>query len=79
MGSHPALLERAISRATETSRNDTSTLSTESGNFHVLPLEVTDRNQVFSSVTDAQRLHGQIDVVVNNACYGSIGGSPPIS
>jgi NAD(P)-dependent dehydrogenase (short-subunit alcohol dehydrogenase family) len=38
-----------------------------------LPLELTNRDQVFSTIADAQRLHGRIDVVVNNAGYGLIG------
>jgi NAD(P)-dependent dehydrogenase (short-subunit alcohol dehydrogenase family) len=56
-----------------TSRDGTSTLNRKSGQVHVLPLEVTNRDHVFSTIADAQRLHGPIDVVVNNAGYGLIG------
>ena len=56
-----------------TSRNGNGKSFRNSRNVHWLPLEVTDRDQVFSRVSDAQRLHGQIDVVVNNAGFGMIG------
>ena len=56
-----------------TSRAGTSSPKGESNKFHVLPLEVTNRDQVFSTIAEAQRLQGQIDVVVNNAGCGLIG------
>lgn len=36
----------------------------------VLPLDVTDKNQVTTAVTQAQETFGKIDVLVNNAGYG---------
>jgi len=56
-----------------TTRNGASTLRGKSGQFHVLPLEIADRNQVFSTVADAGKIQGRVDVVVNNAGYGLIG------
>jgi NAD(P)-dependent dehydrogenase (short-subunit alcohol dehydrogenase family) len=47
-----------------TSRDGTSTLNRKSGQVPVLPLEVTNRDQVFSTIANAHRLHGRIDVVV---------------
>jgi NAD(P)-dependent dehydrogenase (short-subunit alcohol dehydrogenase family) len=52
---------------------DGCTLNGKSGKVHVLPLELTNRDQIFSTVAAAQKLQGRIDVVVNNAGYGLIG------
>lgn len=56
-----------------TSRSGQSSFPGGTGNLHVLPLEITDRQQVLSRVADAHVLYGRIDVVVNNAGHGLIG------
>jgi NAD(P)-dependent dehydrogenase (short-subunit alcohol dehydrogenase family) len=56
-----------------TSRDGKATLRGDSNNLHILPLEITNRDQVFSTITDAHALHGRIDIVVNNAGHGLIG------
>jgi NAD(P)-dependent dehydrogenase (short-subunit alcohol dehydrogenase family) len=56
-----------------TTRTGASTLRGKSGQLHVLPLEIGDRNQVFSAVADAGKIQGRLDVVINNAGYGLIG------
>ncbi|OXM48615.1 SDR family NAD(P)-dependent oxidoreductase [Amycolatopsis alba] len=39
----------------------------------VLPLDVTDRTSVFTTVEEAAEVFGRIDVVVNNAGFGLMG------
>src|SRR5262249_45892993 len=56
-----------------TSRDGSAALDGKSERVHVLPIELTNRDQIFSTVAYAQKLQGQIDVVVNNAGYGLIG------
>jgi NAD(P)-dependent dehydrogenase (short-subunit alcohol dehydrogenase family) len=41
--------------------------------FLALPLDVTDRDAVFSTVAQAHEHFGRLDVVVNNAGYGQFG------
>jgi len=42
-------------------------------NVAVLKLDVTDRNEVFAAVAEAQRRFGRLDIVINNAGYGQFG------
>jgi NAD(P)-dependent dehydrogenase (short-subunit alcohol dehydrogenase family) len=56
-----------------TSRDGKSALTDASGEIHVLALDLTDRDQIFSAIAKAHSLYGRIDVVVNNAGYGLIG------
>jgi NAD(P)-dependent dehydrogenase (short-subunit alcohol dehydrogenase family) len=56
-----------------TSRDGSSTLANDTGNLHVLPLEVTDSAAVVRAIDSAVALRGRIDVVVNNAGYGLLG------
>ena len=44
-----------------------------------LPLDVNDRAAVFSTVAEAHRRFGQIDVAINNAGYGLFGAIEEIS
>src|SRR5687768_4960464 len=39
-------------------------------NLAALPLDVTDRKAVFSTVAETRRRFGRIDVAINNAGYG---------
>ncbi len=42
-------------------------------NVHVLALDVTNLGSIARSITEARRLIGQLDVLVNNAGYGGFG------
>jgi NADP-dependent 3-hydroxy acid dehydrogenase YdfG len=44
-----------------------------------LPLDVTKRTQIDTAVSEAIRLFGRIDVLANNAGYGSFGAIEELS
>lgn len=70
-----AALERG-DKVAATARNiDTLADLVEKYGDSVLPiqLDVTDRDQVFASVTTAREAFGRLDVVINNAGYGLFG------
>jgi len=71
-----ALAEAALLRGDTvigTTRNGEANIEPSNGKLHVLPLDVTDREQVFARVQEAYDLYWRLDVVVNNAGYGLLG------
>jgi NAD(P)-dependent dehydrogenase (short-subunit alcohol dehydrogenase family) len=56
-----------------TTRNGQSELAAASDGFRVFALDVTHSEDVVSVVTQAWRLYGHVDVVVNNAGFGLLG------
>ena len=47
--------------------------------LRVLTLDVRDRDAVFTAVAEAHAAFGRLDVVVNNAGYGIVGGAEEVS
>jgi NAD(P)-dependent dehydrogenase (short-subunit alcohol dehydrogenase family) len=68
-----AALERG-DRVVATARRADSIADLAGENVLVVPLDVTRQDQVDAAVRAALERFGRIDVVVNNAGYGSVGG-----
>ena len=56
-----------------TTRNGQSDLEVASGRLSVFALDVTNPQDVRSVVAKAWRIHGHVDIVVNNAGFGMLG------
>jgi NAD(P)-dependent dehydrogenase (short-subunit alcohol dehydrogenase family) len=68
-----ALTEALLARGDAvigTTRNGSADLPRGEGRLEVLALDVTDPQAVKTAVAAAFRLHGRVDVIVNNAGYG---------
>lgn len=71
-----AIAEAFLSRGDAvmgTSRTGRAALNQGAGKLHVLPLDVTNREEVFRTVAAAHAIHHRLDVVVNNAGFGLLG------
>jgi len=71
-----ALAEAALLRGDTvigTTRGGEADIKQTRGKLHLFQLDVTDREQVFSTVKKAYELYWRLDVVVNNAGSGLLG------
>lgn len=71
-----AIAEAALRRGdvvVGTSRTGKTDIQDDTGNLHVLPLEVADQEKVIATITTAIKIGGRLDVIVNNAGYGLSG------
>jgi NAD(P)-dependent dehydrogenase (short-subunit alcohol dehydrogenase family) len=71
--------DRVVGTARNPSTMDDIAAQYGTDKFLALPLDVTNRDEVFQIVRQAQGHFGELDIVVNNAGYGQFGSVEEIS